>query len=160
MRFKRFERYEFQDTERKRKAYARKQQRERERYPLFPEMVASEQIDVDAEMEGRRRRWEMQEVTDRARRAKGWRQARAKLAAYPDQERQELRAYWERCGWPADPSYLASMLKMYDDKRLELRPQTFEQTEAQREATRKTIKRLLERAAEKRKEAEDFRAGR
>ncbi|WP_197035005.1 hypothetical protein [Herbaspirillum sp. RV1423] len=152
MRFKRLERYEFHDTERKRKAYARKQKREIERYPLFPEMIAAEQKDVDSEMTFRRDRWNRQEVVDRARRAVSWRQAREKMATYPDQVKAELLAYWKRCGWPGDPSYLASLMRMFDDGRLDLKPQVFEQTEAQREAVRKTIQRLHERAEAKRKQ--------
>ena len=49
MRFHRFGKYEFRDTERKRAAFARKQKAEREALPLFADQVAAEQIDVDEE---------------------------------------------------------------------------------------------------------------
>ena len=45
MRFHRFGKYEFRDTERKRAAFARKQKAEREALPLFADQVAAEQID-------------------------------------------------------------------------------------------------------------------
>lgn len=79
MRFHRFGKYEFRDTERKRAAFARKQKAEREALPLFADQVAAEQIDVDEEMTTRRLQWERQQATDRKRRADKWREARRRL---------------------------------------------------------------------------------
>jgi hypothetical protein len=42
------------------------------------------------------------------------------LAAYPEPIRTALKAYWQGCKWPADPTYLLSMLHMHDTNRLDL----------------------------------------
>lgn len=147
MRFERTGHYEFRDTARKRQAFERKNRKEQERYPLFAELIASEQHDVDTEMEMRRVGWDRRQVSERARRASDWIRARAKLATYPDDERRELLAYWQRCGWPATPAYLLSMMHMHDTGRLELHPVPFHQTEERRQACAATIERLRARAA-------------
>ena len=120
MRFHRFGKYEFRDTERKRAAFARKQKSEREALPLFADQVAAEQIDVDEEMTTRRVQGERQQATDRKRRADKWREARRRLNSYQEPVRGALLAYWQGCKWPADPSYFLSMLHMYDTGRLSL----------------------------------------
>jgi len=149
MRFDRAGHYEFRDTERKRQAFARKNRKEQERYPLFAEQIAAEQHDVDTEMTMRRVGWERREVSERARRARDWIRARAKLATYPDGVRRELRAYWNRCGWPGTATYLLTMMRMHDTGRLELYPVPFHQTEERRKACAATIERLRTRAAAK-----------
>lgn len=120
MRFKRRGRFAFSDTPRKRAHVLRKQQSERDALPLFAALIASEQEDVDTVIESRAALWADAEARDRARRALKWREARARLRAYPHNGRQALAAYWNRCGWPADPEYLMSMLHMYDTGRLNL----------------------------------------
>lgn len=120
MRFHRFGKYEFRDTERKRAAFARKQKAEREALPLFADQVAAEQIDVDEEMTARRLQWERHQAIDRKRRADKWREARRRLNGYQGPVRRALLAYWQGCKWPADPSYFLSMLHMYDTGRLSL----------------------------------------
>lgn len=147
MRFDRYGWYEFNDTPRKRMAFARKQRMERERYPLFAEEIATGQIDVDTEMAQRQANWIKHEIVDRAARAKKWREARARLAAYPAAEQGKLLAYWQRCGWPGDPTYLLSMLHMYENGRLDLDPPVIRETEANRQAVTATIKRLMAQAA-------------
>lgn len=119
MRFKRHQRFPFEDTPRKRAALAVKQRREREAIPLFASDVAAGQRDADTVMRERAERWERAQIEGRARRAQLWRDARKKLAAYPIEQRRDLLAYWQRCGWPADPVYLSSMLHMYDTNRLD-----------------------------------------
>lgn len=54
MRFKRYGRFPFRDTPRKRTVFARKQRAERDALPLFSDQVAVEQIGVDAEADRRR----------------------------------------------------------------------------------------------------------
>ena len=120
MRFHRYGKYEFRDTERKRAAFARKQKAEREALPLFADQVAAEQIDVDEEMTARRLQWERHQAIDRKRRADKWREARRRLNDYQEPVRGALLAYWQGCQWPADPSYFLSMLHMYDTGRLSL----------------------------------------
>ena len=120
MRFHRFGKYEFRDTNLKRAAFTRKQRAEREALPLFSEQVAAEQIGVDEEMETRRMQWERHQVIDRKRRAEKWREARPRLNGYQEPVRSALLAYWQQCKWPGDPSYFLSMLHMYDTGRLSL----------------------------------------
>ena len=120
MRFHRFGKYEFRDTERRRAAFARKQKAEREALPLFADQVAAEQIDVDEEMAARRLQWERQQAIDRKRQADKWREARRRLDDYQEPVRGALLAYWQGGKWPADPSYFLSMLHAYDTGRLSL----------------------------------------
>lgn len=119
MRFKRHERFPFEDTPRKRAALATKYRRQREAFPLFAADVAADQLPADVVMAQRAQRWEQYQREERALRAKRWREARLKLAGYPAQQRAVLLAYWQRCGWPGDPTYLSSMLHMYDTGRLD-----------------------------------------
>jgi phytoene dehydrogenase-like protein len=147
MRFDRTGHYAFRDTERKRQAFERKKKKEQERYPLFAEQIAAEQRDVDTEMSLRRASWDRHEVSGRAQRARDWIRARAKLATYPSEVRKELQAYWSRCGWPATPTYLLSMMHMHDTGRLDLYPAPVHLTEERRKACAATIERLRARAA-------------
>src|SRR5476649_724598 len=148
MRFNRFGQCEYQDTLRKRAAFLRKQLKEQQRYPLFAEQIAAEQIGVDLEMEQRKTNWSKRFAEDRSRRAMKWREARAKLAQHP--RRSELASYWKRCGWPGDPVYLLSMLHMFDNGRLDLNPPVLRQTEAHREAVRATLSRIHAEVAARR----------
>lgn len=120
MRFKRYGRYEFADTPRRRAAFARKQRAERDALPLFAEQVAATQISADEEMRRRREQWDRDSTSARSRRAAKWIEARRKLRGYPTPVVCMLRARWEECRWPADPEYLLSMMHMYDTGRLVL----------------------------------------
>jgi hypothetical protein len=120
MRFKRYIRHPFTDTSRKRAHVKRRQRKECEALPLFSAQIAVEQPSVDEVMSDRAQRWQCHERDDRARRAAKWREARTRLASYPDTTRAALRAYWQKCRWPADPGYLLSMLHMFDTNRLVL----------------------------------------
>ena len=142
MRFSRMDRYEFRDTYRKRLAFLRKQQQERDSYPLFADQIAAQQTHVDVEMTERKQILDTQHSKDRALRARKWREARAALAQYPDSERRELLAYWRRCKWPGDPSYLLTMLHMHANGRLDMNPPFVRETEACRQAVRSTIARI------------------
>lgn len=122
MRFHRFFTYAFEDTPRKRAAVLRKQRAEREALPLFADQIAEAQEGVDSVMAARAALWTVEQRAARERRARQWRRARGRLASYPQPIRGELRAYWQRCRWPADPAYLLCMLRMHDHGRLELHP--------------------------------------
>lgn len=119
MRFDRFGQHEFQDTQRKRAALARKQARERAAYPLFATDIAAEQQSVDQVMADRSRLWAVQFARDRARVCESWLKARRLLRSYAPLERAALYAYWQTCRWPGTPGYLLSMLNMYDTGRME-----------------------------------------
>ena len=120
MRFKRYGRYEFSDTPRKRAAFARKQRAEREALPLFADQIADEQITADEEMVARRVQWDREMSHVRARRAAQWRRARSQLRGFPEAIRVALLAYWQSCRWPADPEYLLSMMHSYQNGRLSI----------------------------------------
>ena len=145
MRFKRMFIYEFQDTYRKRLAFLRKQQQERNNYPLLAEQIAEQQLDVDTEMAERREYFKTQHALNRQRRAHEWRQGRAKLTQYPVEERRCLLAYWQRCSLPADPEYFLTMMHMHDTGRLDMNPPVFRETEECRQKVRATIERLISR---------------
>ncbi|TIQ93943.1 MAG: hypothetical protein E5X36_28125 [Mesorhizobium sp.] len=74
----------FEDTRRKRLALARKQRLEREKLPLFSEMIAEEQPDADTVMAQRAEQAVIWEQNTRGRRAANWRRARSRLFAYGD----------------------------------------------------------------------------
>lgn len=115
MRFSRYERFEFNDTPRKRAHVLRRQRNEREALPLFADQIAAEQPDVDVVMEARRNNWRRHEQTDRDRRAEKWRQGRARLAAYPIEIRGRLLNYWNNHRWlPGTPAYFLDMMHMWD----------------------------------------------
>ena len=120
MRFKRYIDHEFEDTRRKRLALARSQRMQREKLPLFSELIAETQEDADTVMKKRAQDWLEWTERDRASRAAQWRKARARLASYGDNVRPLLLNYWNRCRWPADPGYLLSMLHMFDNNRLDI----------------------------------------
>ena len=111
MRFKPWPRpTAFEDTARKRAAYRHKQVREQAALPLFAPVIAERQLGVDEEMVRRTGQWERQQVETRRQRAAGWRRARERLFAHPAERRLAIRALWRACPYPADPSYLGTLL--------------------------------------------------
>lgn len=145
MRHNKYGHYGYNDTARKRAAFLRKQQKQREAYPLFSDQIAEEQISVDNEFAARKVNYDKHIVEARHNRAKDWIRARQKLRSYPEEVRKELYAYWQRCRWPADPSYLLSMMLMYDTNRLDLYPAPIKLTEESRRRVNECIARLLAR---------------
>ena len=112
MRFRRWRRPAgFEDTSRKRLAFARKQRLERESLPHFSDQIAEEQHGADGEMARRALSWECAERESRAWRAARWREGRARLFSLPDALRQKVRTVWAGCPYPADPSYFADFLR-------------------------------------------------
>ncbi len=111
MRFKRWPRpTAYEDTSRKRAAYRRKEVREQAALPLFAPVIAERQPDVGEEMIRRTGYWERQQQESRRQRAAGWRRARERLFKHPEPRRLAIRALWRICPYPADPSYLATLL--------------------------------------------------
>ncbi|WP_454010809.1 hypothetical protein [Aquamicrobium terrae] len=111
MRFRRWHRPEpYRDTSRKRAAFKRKQRLEREALPLFADMIAAGQNSVDEEMAHRAVWWDEAERDERNRRAAGWRKARARLFALPDDLRHAVRDLWRACPYPADAANLLDLL--------------------------------------------------
>lgn len=96
MKFQRFERYEpVTITERKRQAFLRKQERERARYPLFPDQI--EQRSLESEVERRKKSAQSSEMRMRDLRAKLWRDARREYWAATKAQREAIRIMWD--GW-------------------------------------------------------------
>lgn len=122
MRFQRYGRYAYAATPRKSAAILRSQRRERERYPLFADVIAHEQRPVEEVHNQRAQRWAEHEIQDRARRAADWRRARAELRAVePPALRAQLARWWNFHRWfPGVPSYLLTMLHMWRHGRLDL----------------------------------------
>lgn len=100
----------YRDTSRKRAAFKRKQRLEREALPLFAEMIAAGQHNVDEEMARRHVWWDEREHEQRVLRAGRWRAARSRLFALPDDLRITVRKLWRGCPYPADPTYLLDLL--------------------------------------------------
>lgn len=104
MKFTRFERYEpVTMTERKRLAFLRKQEREKSRYPLFPDQI--EVKSLDGEMERRQQSLRASETRMRELRARIWREARRDYWAATPEQRDAIRVKWE--GWRGgrEPNY-------------------------------------------------------
>lgn len=119
MRFTKKARFAFVDTSRKRAAVLVSQRRAREKLPLFGELIAEEQPEVDAVMEARARHWIARERTTRTERATLWWAARARLNRLPEPQRTAFLSYWNRHRWlPGDPTYLAGELHSFEVGRL------------------------------------------
>ena len=155
MRFQHHNRYEFKDTPRKRAAFFAKQRRERDEHPLFAEMIADEQAQrgVDEVMKQRAESFAKGEQKDRNFRAKKWREARAKIAAYDEPARSTIREFWNDAPYPANPVYLLGMLRDIErgpialDKPPPWRP-TEEETRIGRDSTSQCVSVIASRPGE------------
>lgn len=88
MRFTPFGRHDpINFNARRQAAFARKQQRERDRYPLFAEHVAAEQHSAEDELARRQRRADRFDVTMRGLHARVWREKRAIYFSLPAAQR-------------------------------------------------------------------------
>jgi len=101
----------FEDTTRKRAAFARKQRLERESLPLFASEIAENQHSADEEMARRAVSWDQVQQSSRNRRAADWRRFRARLFAFPDALRRQIRETWRRCPYPPDPYSFGDFLR-------------------------------------------------
>lgn len=114
MLFQRYERYEpITLTDRKAKAFLRKQQKERDRYPLFSEHVAAEQHTLDDELQRRERSRVSFEETMRQSHARSWRQARKLYFSLSDEIRATIRTEWEKWPGPRTSGYFWSMVDLH-----------------------------------------------
>jgi hypothetical protein len=109
MRFTRYPRGEtYQLTPRRLAAARRAVQREKDRYPLFPELLTHQTAEerLDAIATSRADWW--QDMRDHQ--AKQWRRARKSLRRLPARPRAAITRYWQICGCPDDPVYLLSII--------------------------------------------------
>lgn len=114
MRFDRYYKGEFADTERKRAALKLRQRREVAALPLFAEDVKAAQPTIDSIMQDRSTRFAQGLAIDRKRVADKWLCARYLLSKLPTSDAQMLRDYWQNCKWPGTPSYFMTMLDMFN----------------------------------------------
>jgi hypothetical protein len=97
----------FVDTPRKRAAARRRQQRERDSFPLFAGMIALSQPSIDALMLARAHDWDVHEQRDRNRKAQNWRSVRADIFALPPDQRRLIHVRAQHYGGPLDPTAYA-----------------------------------------------------
>lgn len=111
MKFGRYERYEpIKMTDRRRQAFLRKQQKERDRYPLFSDHVASEQRSLGDEATRRQRLRESTEMHMRELYAGMWRQARALYFQQAPELQQQIRTAWAAWTGPRTATYFSWMV--------------------------------------------------
>ncbi|MDK3022909.1 hypothetical protein QO239_09930 [Cupriavidus taiwanensis] len=111
MRFTRYERHNPIDfNARRQAAFARKQARERDRYPLLADHVAAEQHSVDDEIARRTVRADSFEQRMRAFQAGCWRDARRIYFAQPEAVRVVIRTKWAAWVGPTTSTYFAWMV--------------------------------------------------
>lgn len=114
MRFKPTPRYEqYQFTDRKRQAFARKQRSEQERFPLLAEQIAQEQHSVNEEEGLRSERMQATEARMRAFHASVWRRVRAMYFALPAADRAVIRQRWMSWTGPAEPTALSYLIRLH-----------------------------------------------
>jgi hypothetical protein len=109
MRFTRYLKGEaYQITSRKLAAARRAVQREKNRYPLFPELLKHQTAEERlASIANEQETW-WQLMRDRH--ANLWRKTRQNLNRLPPGPRTAIKRYWEICGCPGDPVYLLTII--------------------------------------------------
>jgi len=112
MRFRRWPRpTPYEDTPRKRAAFARKQRLEREALPLYAQEIAENQHCADEEMARRAVTWDRVEQSKRDYQASKWREARGRLFSFPVPVRLQIRKIWRDCPYPPDHAYFSDLLR-------------------------------------------------
>src|SRR5215469_14058071 len=109
MRFTRYPKAEpYEITPRKLAAARRAVQRQKDRFPLFPELITHQTAEerLDAIAYGRAEWWQNM----RDHQAKQWRRARKSLRDLPRGPRAAITRYWQICGHLGDPVYLLSII--------------------------------------------------
>lgn len=115
MRFSRYGRSAFMDTARKRAAAERRQQREREAFPLLAGFIAAEQPSIDDVMNARAHWWAASEQAHRDFQATLWRNNRRRLFSVPQPERARVLAYWNGHRWfPGKALHFSGFLDLYE----------------------------------------------
>lgn len=121
MRFKRAPRVEgYKETARKRAAVLVSQRHQREKLPLFADLIAETQPTVEDVIAHRHRVWPIAEQKRRDELAGRWREARRRLNELPEPARSAMLRYWNNHRWlpAADPTYLSSEIHGYLTGRL------------------------------------------
>lgn len=106
MKFSRYPRYEPQSmSNRKVLAFQRKQEKERARYPLLADHVATEQHSLETEIERRTNRLNSIEAKMRANCAASWRRGRARYFSLDEATKSAIRDKWEKWTGPRTSTY-------------------------------------------------------
>jgi hypothetical protein len=118
MRFTRFSRGEHQPSPpsaRRVAAAKRAVQAEKERYPLFPQLVTHHTPEARlAAIDKHRVEWWQEQRDFRADR---WRKARSSLRALPPGPRNGIIRYWRHGSLPGDPTYLLGLIHDHKAKK-------------------------------------------
>lgn len=108
------------DTQRKRAAAIRSQRLEREALPLFADMIAAGQQDIETVMAKRATAWDEWQQNFRDARAKKWRKARRRLFELGDNVRLTVRQLWKEAPYPGSPEYLLDLMHGIETGRVDL----------------------------------------
>src|ERR1700757_3676717 len=109
MRFTRYPKGEaYQITPRKLAAARRAVQKEKDRYPLFPELLKHQTAEDRLASIAAKQETLVQEM--REHQAQLWRKARQTLGDLPTGPRAAIKRYWEICGCPGDPVYVLTII--------------------------------------------------
>ena len=110
----------YQDTMRKRAAALRKQRLEREKLPLFADIIAETQPDLDTVMAAQTVAWDEWQSSFRDDRARKWRAARTEFYRFGPNMRPALRDLWRECPYPGSPEYLLCVINGVRSGRINL----------------------------------------
>lgn len=133
IRFKRYGRIEEQTrgiTPRRLAAAKRALQRERDKMPLFADMIAETQPTPEERITKLDAGLIEQMIENRQEVAEKWREIRRKLREMPVDEREHLLWYWNRSMMPADTTYLSGLIYQWTERGW--RPETRNDEEDQR----------------------------
>lgn len=109
---------EYEPTPRKRAAVLVRQRKDREKLPLFGELIRETQADPDDVLRDRAAMILRNQVDARQRAADAWKRGRAAMRALPEPERSAFLRYWNRLKSPATGTYLLTYINMLATGRL------------------------------------------
>lgn len=109
---------EYEATSRKRSAVLIRQRKDREKLPLFGELIRETQADPDDVLRDRAASIMRNQIENRQRAAADWLRGRSAMRALPEPERGAFLRYWNRLKSPATGTYLLSYLNMLATGRL------------------------------------------
>lgn len=114
MLFQRYPTYEaYTFTDRKRNAYLRKLKKEQNKYPLFAEEIAAQQLSVEEEEQRRIRIADKTEMGWRQLHAKQWRDVRVNYYSLCPIAKAEVKSRWIAWTGPRNPTCLCYLIRSY-----------------------------------------------
>lgn len=100
----------YEPTNRKIAAGAKRLRLDREKLPLFADLIAEQQPSLDELMERRAFAFVQNQIDTRARKAASWREARARYFQLPQPLRAHFLKWWNQSSYPGDGGYFATAL--------------------------------------------------